>query len=259
MANERGVYSPAPSAPAAVPYRFGLFSVLSPSPPIDHWRVGVSWESQACGEAFSTLDDCVAGSAVQALRSDTACYVSYADPFTIYGLYRRSIAGNADASDAARERLLTGEQEAVEKELWALLVAAATGTSAPLAAAAHGIAYALGLVEQQLAEQYGNQGVIHCNRVLATMLADGGALTVVGGKLTTALGTPVVAGGGYQQIGQTIPTTATIYGTGPLVMYRGEPQVLNTTQLPINDVVALASRDYVVGWDCVVVGATVTI
>jgi hypothetical protein len=62
--------------------------------------------------------------------------------------------------------------------------------------------------------------------------------------MRTKLGTPVVVGGGYDQAGL-------IYGTGPLVIYRGE---VDTRQQaiakPVNKVSFIAQRDYVVGWDC---------
>ena len=77
-------------APAVVPYRHGLFSVVEPrvvgltGGVIDeHWRLGVTWQSQACSLAKETTGPCI-DSDVAALTPDEYCSVAEFDPFTVY-------------------------------------------------------------------------------------------------------------------------------------------------------------------------------
>ena len=251
-------------APTAVPYRFGLFSQVTPrtselsgSSIDDKWKLGVQWISQACAEAKLTTGPCI-DIEVPALDPDDYCSVSQYDPFTVYAYNNDDVPGfgmNEDVSNAVA-RLTNGEQEAAEEQVWSLATAAVGPGVTDLTS--YPLWYGLGYVEQALAEAYGGQGVIHMNRLTATMFAD--QLHIEGGRLFTLLGTPVVAGAGYEKIGQTAPTEALIYGTGPLVMYRSE---IDTRQSAIdkatNQASIIAQRDYVIGWDCVVVGAEVSL
>jgi len=251
-------------APAAVPYRFGLFSQVTPRTSElsgagvdEHWRLGVQWMSQACADARLTTGPCI-DSEVDPLTPDDYCNVAKYDPFTVYAYNNDDVPGFSMDEDVANAvaRLTNGEQEAAEEQVWDLATAAIGMDVVDLSA--YPLWYGLGYVEQALAEAYGGQGVIHMNRLTATMLAD--QLRIEGGRLFTLLGTPVVAGGGYEKIGETSPTEGLIYGTGPLVMYRGD---IDTRQTAIdkstNQASIIAQRDYVIGWDCVVVGAEVSL
>lgn len=251
-------------APAAVPYRFGLFSQVTPRTSEltgagldEHWRLGVQWMSQACGDAKLTTGPCI-NSEVSPLTPDDYCSVSKFDPFTVYAYNNDDVPGFSMDEDVANAvaRLTNGEQEAAETQVWNLATTAIGVDVVDLTA--YPLWYGLGYIEQALAESYGAQGVIHMNRLTATMLAD--QLRIEGGRLFTLLGTPVVAGAGYEKIGATAPTEGLIYGTGPLVMYRGD---VDTRQTAINKATnqasIIAQRDYVVGWDCVAVGAEVSL
>lgn len=251
-------------APAAVPYRFGLFSQVTPRTSEltvngmnDHWRLGVEWVSQACAATKLTTGPCIDEN-VSPLTPDTFCSVSQYDPFTVYAYNDDSVVGFTltEAEQNAIARLTNGEQESAEEYLWTLATTAIGANVVDLST--YPLWYGLGYVEQLLAEAYGGQGVIHMNRLAATMLAD--QLHIEGGRLFTLLGTPVVAGAGYEKVGASAPTEALIYGTGPLVMYRGE---IDTQQSAIdkttNQQSIIAQRDYVIGWDCLIVGAEVTL
>jgi hypothetical protein len=252
-------------APASVPYRFGLFTALAPSAPPDgddaHWRLGVQWQSQACGGARETSGPCVqdAQAAVGIVPDFHVCYVSGFDPFTVYAFNDDTVGAATSLqahADNARERLAAGEQEAVESHLWGQMRAI---ESNPVAGTGKSMSYCVGWLEQRLAELYGNQGVIHMNRLAAHLLAGpGGSLVREGNRLTTVLGTTVVAGGGYDETAGALPTSTILYGTGPLAMYRSD--VTNTPPVTLdrarNDMSILAQRDYVIGWDCVLVGIT---
>lgn len=250
-------------APAPVPYRHGLFSVVEPrvvSPTggvlDEHWRLGVTWQSQACSEAKETTGPCIDAD-VEGLTPDEYCSVSEYDPFTVYAYNDDAVPGHTLVEHEANAiaRLTAGEQLAAEKHLWTQI---ATAAGAPTNLTAFNLKYALGWVEQALAERYGSTGVIHMSRLAAIMARD--LLRVEGARLTTYGGTPVVAGGGYDVVGATTPTTATIFATGPLVMYRGEVDTRqNAVDKAINSVSIIAQRDYVLGWDCVAFGADVTL
>lgn len=251
-------------APAAVPYRFGLFSQVAPRvadtqgiSSDDHWRLGVRWVSQACALAKTTTGKCI-DDGVQPLTPDDFCSVSEFDPFTVYAFNDGQVVGFslAEARQNAVDRLTNGEQTAAETHLWNLMTTAVTGNITDLTA--HEVLYGLGYVEQTLAEKYGGQGVIHMSRLAATLLSHD--LHTEGGRLFTVMGTPVIAGGGYDALGEGVPSTGLIFGTGPLALYRGDVDTNeNAVNRDINHVSIVAQRDYVLGWDCVAVAAEVTL
>lgn len=234
-------------APASVPYRFGLFSVASPrttemttAGADPHWRNGVTWVSQSCGVAKSTQEFCV-DEADPELDPDGRCDIREFEPFTIYAFNDDSIPGFtlAEHEGHAVERLLHGEQFAAERYVWGLLDDESDACTDLTASTAR---VGLGTIEQTLAEQYGGMGVLHMNRTTATVLCD--YLYADGQVMRTKLGTPVVVGGGYEDAGR-------IYGTGPLIIYRGEVDTRQQAiSKPSNNVSFIAQRDYVVGWDC---------
>jgi hypothetical protein len=234
-------------APASVPYRYGLFSVAQPrttelttAGADPHWRNGITWVSQSCGTVRVTQEPCV-DDADPALTGDDLCSIAEFEPFTVYAFNDDSIPGfTLDQHRAhATERLLHGEQYAVEETLWANL----GGVSDPCTDATGSPAYVgLALAEQSLAASYRGMGVLHMNRATATVLCD--HLYADGQIMRTKLGTPVVVGGGYADAGL-------IYATGPVVIYRGEVDTRQAAiSKPSNKVSYVAQRDYVVGWDC---------
>lgn len=244
-------------APPVVPYPFGLFSVVEPRLTLDeHWRLGVRWQSQACVESKTTTGICIDGD-VPALDPDDLCAVVEYDPFTAYAYNDDSLIGYtlAEHQQHAIDRLVAGEQRAAETHLWGML-----GTAVPVPTNLVGwdVTYGLAWVEQALAESYPGTGVLHMSRATATMLWD--RLHQVGNKLYTTLNTPVVVGGGYDPL-PVVPTgLGTIYGTGPLALYRGD---VDTREAAVdrgnNTASYIAQRDYVIGWDCTAIGAAVTL
>jgi len=231
-------------APAAVPYRFGLFSVVSFRPTTDpHWRQGVTWEQTACDPAQVAVLNCLEP---DELVLTDSCEWGEADPFTVYAYSNRSAgSGGLDRLNAqAIERVLLGEQHAAEQQLWAAMTAGAT----PTVEAAPALEL-LAVAEAELAGSYRSQGVLHMNRYTATILGD--HLHTEGALLVTRLGTPVVAGGGYYPSEATPTTTHTIIGTGPVFGYRSDIDTAPVTiDRAVNNVSVLAERDYVLGWDC---------
>lgn len=245
------------TAPPVVPYRHGLFSVVPAAPPSDsHFAMmgDFVWESRWCGQNVGvTSSPCVQDNPAAITIDATSCDLMSYEPFWAYS-YSQASAGavlSAESEDVAREALAAGEEYAVESRLWGLLGPAVTEV------AATGGPQALAYVEQLLAQTYKGQGVIHMGRYAAQLLSQ--YLFADGPILRTRVGTPVVAGGGYEQVGGALPATFNIYGTGPIVVVAGPASVMPAqVDRAVNDVHALAFKPFVVGWDCTAIGVTVT-
>ena len=238
-------------APAAVPLPFGLFSVAEIRLTTDeHWRLGIQWQSQACSPTKLTTGPCIEPE-VDPLSPDDYCSVVQYEPFTVYSYYNDEIPGATLEQHRARaiQRLNNGEQYSAEQSLWTALSTAA-GPAVDLTAQPVGLV--LGYVEQALADAYFGQGVIHMSRATATFLWE--YLSVQGGRLQTLLGTPVIAGSGYDTLGAP-DNDFYIYGSGPVVLYRGDVDTReNAVDRAINRTSIIAQRDYAVGFDCFAVG-----
>jgi hypothetical protein len=251
-------------APVAAPYRYGLSSVVAWEPLATGGRVGgVTWVSQGCTDVGVTSNDC-ADPTPAALTSDNSCSVGYADVFTPYILADPSYAGKSDAvhEAKARDRFIIAEQYGVERNVVDKLVLALGAGAIDVSAqsALHGgdvFLSMLALVEQQLPDLTGAEGVIYMSRYSATMLSD--HLVITGGILRTKLGTPVAAIGGWSNTPGAQPTGEVIYGTGPIKGQRGEVELLNGSGAsPTNDTSIIVQRTYSFGYDCGVIGAEVT-
>jgi hypothetical protein len=251
MATPRHLVEP----PASVPYRYGLFSVATPRTTeltLDgadpHWRNGITWVSQSCGAVGATQEFCI-DEVDPELAPDERCDVREFEPFTVYAYNDDSIPGFSLSEHEAHavQRLLHAEQYAVENVVWDRLVDESdTCTDASTTPAYVG----LGIAEQELADLYRGMGVLHMNAATATVLCDN--LYADGQIMRTKLGTPVVVGRGYEVPG-------VIYGTGPLVIYRGDVDTRQQAiSKPNNKVSYIAQRDYVVGWDCGVLCVTLS-
>lgn len=236
-------------APTVVPLPYGLFSVAEPRLTTDeHWRLGIRWQSQACAETKVTTGVCI-DSEVEPLTPDDYCSVTEYEPFTVYAYNNDAVPGYTLEEHRANaiQRLINTEQRSAESQVWANMGTAPTSTTA---LAGYTAGEVLGYLEQVLAETYGGQGVIHMNRQTASFLWE--YLFPQGGRLVTRLGTPVVAGAGYEQVTAPPSNDFTLYATGPLVIYRGDIDTReNSVDRAINEVSIVAQRDYVVGWDCV--------
>jgi hypothetical protein len=242
------------SAPPAVPYRYGLFSVVEPRTAAiegievdEHWRLGVQWQSQSCGQIKSTTGPCI-DPQVDPLTPDDLCSVLEYEPFTLYAFNNDDVIGHTLAEHEANaiSRLTKGEQYGAERHVWDLMVTAA---GAAQDSTMYPIHIGLGFAEQFLAETYEAQGVLHMSRLTAMACAP--HLKVEGGRMLTALGTPVVVGGGYIQATSQPTDLGVIIATGPLVMYRGDIDTRENSLNRANNTMSIvAQRDYVIGWDC---------
>lgn len=241
------------------PYPFGLFSIAPVPTPSEgnRWEGGVWWMSSGCNEVGLTYGPCNVDAPVPvpALVDGVDCGYGIGHAFTVYARSVLSVGsagtGLAAKQAQARDVLLAGEQYAVEQALWALLVAA---TAVPIVATAADAAHGVAIVEAALPSVYAGAGVIHLPRYGGILAGGANVLRVQGSNLTTFLGLPVVAGGGYG----TAPTTATsafdVIGTGRVVVIRGDITDLGqTVNQQSNEVQSVVQRSYVVGWDCAAV------
>lgn len=230
-------------APLVAPHPYGLYSVAPPAAPGDHGVVGIMWESWACVDPNTTTDACINGGAVPDAKEFEECSNSSEfKPITVYlGIKRTGQSLDVGAAQVRRV-LEDAEEYAVERYLWAQLGAAVTEDTAlsPLGA--------LAAVEQDLGVGYMGKGVIHMSRSTATRLSP--QLIHEGDHIETLVGTPVVVGAGY--------AADTIYGTGAVVVQRGDVEVVSAWNTAINDELVLGERTVVVGWDCYATGTSVT-
>lgn len=271
------------AAPAIQPYGYGLFSVaMMPPPEADpHWRCGVEYEPYACGKARVEGDRCAAPQPDKTV--DDGVPGASGTPLTVYDGYLCRLPGRPspqEIRDRATQKLLLGEQRAVEEAFWTGAAAnephladpdAVVLNAVPLPAAADALHVVAGVaaLEGYLAANYPGIGVLHAPRGVATLLDRHHLVDDQRGTLRTLLGTAVAAGGGY--VVNTGPTgdpapdgTAWIYATGAVVIRRGEI-VVNPDTLAAafnrrtNEVEVLAERQYVITRECVLAAVLVDI
>lgn len=248
------VVAGAPRAP--LPY--GLFSVLGLRDDGARWDSGVIFESLTCSAAGGRgAPDCDPDVAVAGLPKSldaNAGLIGRASAFSIYGHHTCSPIGSTfdRAQELANQHLQVREEARVEQALWlgdlgnVPNFSGANGYAAPVNLGTLAAWPAVSLLEQKLAEVYGSLGVIHMSREVASRLTKDGDLVRQGGRLFTALGTPIVAGTGY--------ASDRIVGTPSIFGYRGE--VFSSSNRPgdlldrsNNDLYAIAERTYLVGFD----------
>lgn len=260
--------------PRRVALRAGLLSVLSPSSEGDgRWQNGVQWEPLTCGPVSGIGSaECTpsgtAGTGLPKTFPEDAGVVE-ATAFSVYGSYLCSPIGHniEYAQSRALQHLLAREEAVVERAFWTgdldntpnLQDSAVDVNSA----GAVDPVEAIGLLEDQIASEYGSLGVIHMKRSAAITAVAAGAL-VWDGSLMTALGTPVVAGAGYPGSSPAGAAAATgeswIYGSPALFGYRSNifyPTSRSGDLLDrdVNDLYGVAERSYLLGYDECGVGA----
>lgn len=244
---------------------YGLFSVLTPrgSAQDPHWQNGIEWETLGCQPASGIGDpQCEPAETVGLPKNfATSGEVGEATPFTVYGSYVCTPVGHDTeyAQQRATEHLMAREEARVEQALWTGdLANTGFAPGATSLGTRPSVKRAVAALEGWLATNYGSLGVIHMTREAALLGVDDGVLVTKGSGLFTALGTPVVAGAGYD--GSTpagaapAADTTNIYATPSLLGYRSEVFPGGTPPGALldranNDLYAVAERTYVIGWD----------
>lgn len=279
--------------PAFATLPYGLWdSIQHPAPENAHWQQGITWVER-CPDGATTYDDCLAvtgtGEAPPAPPAKTGNVdqtTRGATPFTVYAEFDCSPVGLADAARVAADALARVEGRQVEATFWSgtaggqivayphlasdaaledgqgIVLQSTASTTVTGADVAHG----LGVLEQELADCYAGQGVIHIPRSALPTFAANGLVREAGGRLYTPAGNLLVVGGGYSGSGPDgaapDPGTTWVYATGAVFGYRSEPyvsQVRDSFDRAENTVRMIAERTYVVGFECCLLAAHITL
>jgi hypothetical protein len=256
------------------PLPYGLLSAITIRPSSDRFENGVTWEvdtyNALAGISAPYWDQDPAVGLPKTLTKNRPSS-GLSDPFTVYGNFQCSPVGwtPEQAEAAATRHLLAREEHRIEKALWtgdlSNAPALQNGSTTVISGTATKIVQALGYLEKYIGDNYGSQGLIHLTRDAALMGLATQALVTQGGRLLTALGTPVAAGSGYPGTSKTGAAasagTAWGYVTPSMFAYRSD--VFTSTNRsgdllnrPNNDLYAVAERTYVLGFDPAGVGTT---
>jgi hypothetical protein len=269
-----------PTVFTALPY--GLWDTIqTPSPDSMHWQQGVTWEDR-CPTGDSTYDECLAVTGTGAPPEPAAKTANVtqesrgATPFTVYARFDCSPVGLGDAQRIAQDALARVEQLQVEQAFWTGAAGGQAVVFPHLAANAETLdgeivlqtvaspvvtgadaAHALGALEQELAECYAGQGLIHVPRSALPTLAAWNLIDEVDGRLVTTAGNLIVAGSGYTGSGPdgSAPAAGTtwIYATGAAWGYRSDvyfSQVRDSLNRSSNTLQMLAERNYLIAFEC---------
>jgi len=283
------------SPPRYTPELFGLFSVAQIQPSVDpHWQMGVTWEP-LCGSVGALANPClsppVSGGFTKVSTSNRTMRGAY--PFTVYQFIDCGVVGNYDRVEADTLELLRHyEQQMVERVFATGTANGVTGIIYPhlgattqvvdgleilqpaatvVTGSSFDIITSLGQLEASLATCYGGQGVIHMTPAVAELAAAYFLIDRVAGPngapaMQTKLGNWVVIGSGYpgsSPAGVTTAGTQWMYATGAVFLYRADAKATSRPSEAVtrttNDMVYIAERTYVVGWDCCLYAAPVNL
>lgn len=261
--------------PMRVPHRYGLFSVVPVEDVTDPHALfgGVQWEPLTCARPQILPGPCVDCPPAKGFEPPPG--IADATPITVVGTWTCSLVGFTveEAQRRARQHLELGEQHAVERALW-------TGEGENGPRLAHPDTVNLGEVHcvtdlLSVLEAYANthavgETVLHAPRAVLPYLVDNGVVIQVGGgsRLETVYGLKVAGGAGYTGAntgpdGTPAPAGSWwVYMTGAMKIWRGPvvmpPDPTAGFSRCNNEMIALAERQYMVGWDCFTVGVLFT-
>lgn len=290
MAGARQIVDP----PAFTALPHGLWdSIQHPNPTSTHWQQGITWQER-CPTGATTYAECLAVSGTGGPPTPPAKTGNVeqtnrgATPFTVYAQFECSPVGMADAATVGSDALARVEQHQVEAAFWTGVAGgkpvvfphlAADAevvdsqdivlqpTASPAVTGSADVAHALGVLEQELADCYSGQGLIHVPRVaLPTLAAWKLARVDEAGRLVTPGGNLIVAGGGYTGSGPdgaaAAAGTSWIYATGAAFGYRSSvyvSPVRESLDRSTNTLHMLAERTYVLGFECCLLAAHIAL
>lgn len=248
------------------------------------WSDGsFGWDQYGCPVRLDLADFC-SNSAEGTIASATG-KPGDSWPFGVVAVYECLTPGVTpeERREIAKKQVIAGTQKAVELELWSGAIARASNrltvpylndnSAVNVGSAVVSVALGVAKLEQGLADcGLGTAGVIHLTRQAAVM-AVSAQVVIPGddGVLRTALGTPVIAGVGYNpSITPAAPSLTPIpavpavgpqpdnqwgFGTGPVVVHLGPAEFIGEKlNLTTNALQTVAGRSAAVYWDscCVV-------
>lgn len=262
-------------APPVSPLPFGLLSAAIVLDDLTgHRQMGIQYEPAACGDVHETRAACDAEAA--AFDQDhTGIPVVEGDPFNLYTLFQCTLVGTGpdELRAKALQSLTVGEGRGIEHALAARLPLAegAVDLTPTPGTAVHPVD-GLAILEGWSSRFYGGVPTIHVPRNVGTILGSLGGHQRVQNRLETKQGALVASGGGYYELegpltdpedpDTTVPAgdgEAWLYVTGTVVVRRAAtadatPLVMNRgagLAGASNDALVLASRAYVVTWECI--------
>ncbi|NLU77772.1 hypothetical protein HCA58_05050 [Micromonospora sp. HNM0581] len=259
-------------APAATPYRYGLFSAAAVVDPADQreFQAGVEWEPQCVDAPAPTNTAAASDLDREAMELPDGVPLVQSHVIRLYtGLTGRS-AARPDLLERARRAIGLVEQQSLEHYVWTgeadttpHLAAASTLVLGDSDAAPVALESGVGLLESHIAKQAGVLGVLWAPRWTAGWLVSKSLTRLEGPRLVAPLGNPFA----FAQTTGVGPGNAApdedeawLYGTGPVMVRRSAvflprlPEALNRTS---NEVFAVAERFYTVGWSCTVAAVKV--
>lgn len=289
MAGARQIIDP----PAFTTLPYGLWDAAQkPAASSPHWQQGVTW-IERCPTGATTYDECltVTGTGAPPAPPAKADNVDQtyrgATPFTVVAEFDCSPVGSlADAETVASDALARVEAHQVEAAFWTGTAGGQDVVFPHLAADAQvldaqdivlqtaaspvvtgaDVAHALGALEAELGNCYAGQGVIHIPHIALPTLAAWDLVMERDGRLYTPAGNLIVVGGGYTGSGPdgTAPAdgTAWIYATGAVFGYRSPVRVMSPRESidrAENTLKMIAERTYVLGFECCLLAANVTL
>lgn len=241
----------------------------------------------------TTFDECIAVTGVGApspppAKADNTNQVwRGATPFTIYAEFDCSAVGLAAAESKARDALAIQASWQIERALWtgqaagvnniafphlahagqAVLDAQGITLQSPAVTGVGGypggggpwpVAQGVGILEKLMADCLNGVGVVHVPVQVLPELTKAMAVTVRGQSYYTPNGNQLAVGNGYPGTGPAgqAPNqdTAWIFGTGPVVVYRGEPRVIDygpeAFDRAENTMRLLAEQTCLAAWSC---------
>lgn len=230
-------------------------------------RVDVKLSAQDCGESFTyNLDDS------NGIATDTVA------PIRVYGGFTCRSVGltQADIDRRAEEALAAGGPVALEKFLWTPAVAPVAGEpdqlhlmgpdTVVLAGAAVSFVKGIRLLEDYLATEYGRVGVLHAPAGVSADAALAQQVRWESGKPVTTRGTRWSFGAYPYADPDGDPATANtawIVATGAVTLRqtpaRRITQYEQVLDRSTNEIFAIATKTYVVLWECVTAAVQVTL
>lgn len=258
--------------PARIQRRHRLLDVAIIADPTDqHAFGGIQWVPAPCERPGIADDPCPDGEGEdegkEFLRPED---IRQVDPFAVYGSFQCSPVGFPEEQRRGRalEHLLTDEARAVEYAVWT----GASGNRPRLAdpttevlGSTNSAAQAVAWLEDRMAVLTPSRITLHMPvGALSWLSTETVAVGDPAGEQLTPQGSPIAAGAGYSEANTSptgVPAPAGaywIYATGPVYGWRGP--ILELPDIPMvdllrqrNEVIAMAERPWLIGWDCPVV------
>lgn len=225
-------------APARGTRRGGIKDVASF---VNNDRIGatdlVSFLSDGCTFPLPAIGLCYGEVVAEEKTSTGIDIIDGLPPFALYAGVECYIAPDSDNAERARSLLEQGEDRPLEQKVmeWA-------NGGAPLVAGTS-VTAAIANVEQAMDQQYPGVGVIMLSRGDAVLAgAQGSIETSADGKLTTVLGTPVIASGWLPR--------GTAYGVGAITVLKSDVASVDTIDHRTNREWSVAEAVYSIIIDC---------